>query len=66
MIGTSLKRNSHLGGNKLDRFTPVENLPIAWDVSKVLQGILKGALLFDWFGVVCFTNKNKNCQLAYS
>jgi hypothetical protein len=19
-------------------------------------------LLFDWFGLVCFTNKNKNCQ----
>jgi hypothetical protein len=23
-------------------------------------------LLFDWFGLVCFANKNKNCQLAYS
>jgi hypothetical protein len=22
--------------------------------------------LFDWFGVVCFANKNKNCQLSYS
>jgi hypothetical protein len=20
-------------------------------------------LLFDWFGLVCFTNKNKHCQL---
>jgi hypothetical protein len=19
-------------------------------------------LLFDWFGLVCFTNKNKNCH----
>ncbi len=33
-----------------------------------LQGILKGKyhctvdLLFDWFGLVCFTNKNKNSQ----
>jgi hypothetical protein len=23
-------------------------------------------LLFDWFGLVCFANKNKNCQLLYS
>jgi len=32
----------------------------------LLQGILKGEhctanLLFDWFGVVCFANKNKIC-----
>ncbi len=32
------------------------------------QGILKGKyhcnidLLIDWFGLVCFANKNKNCQ----
>ncbi len=23
-------------------------------------------LLFDWFGLVCFANKNINCQLPYS
>jgi hypothetical protein len=23
-------------------------------------------LLFDWFGLVCSENKNKNCQLSYS
>jgi len=23
-------------------------------------------LLYDWFGLVCFANKNKNCQLSYS
>jgi hypothetical protein len=23
-------------------------------------------LLFDWVGLVCFANKNKNCQLSYS
>jgi hypothetical protein len=23
-------------------------------------------LLFDLFGLVCFANKNKNCQLSYS
>ncbi len=23
-------------------------------------------LLFDWFGLVCFANKNKNFQLPYS
>ncbi len=22
--------------------------------------------LFDWFGLVCFANKNNNCQLSYS
>jgi hypothetical protein len=28
------------------------------------QGILKGEVsLFDWFGLVFFANKNKNCQL---
>jgi len=21
---------------------------------------------FDWFGLVCFAKKNKNCQLSYS
>jgi len=36
------------------------------------QGILRGKyhctidLLFDWFGLVCFANKNKNCCLSYS
>jgi hypothetical protein len=36
------------------------------------QVILKGKyhstidLLFDWFGLVCFANKNKNCLLSYS
>jgi hypothetical protein len=23
-------------------------------------------LLFDWFGLVCFANKNKNCQLSHN
>jgi hypothetical protein len=23
-------------------------------------------LLFDWFGLACFENKNKNCHLSYS
>ncbi len=37
-----------------------------------LQGLLKGEvhctidLLFDLFGLVCFANKNKNCQLSYN
>ncbi len=22
--------------------------------------------LFEWFGLVCFANKNKNCHLSYS
>jgi hypothetical protein len=26
----------------------------------------KGGLLFDWFGLVCFANKNKNFQLSCS
>ncbi len=34
------------------------------------QGKLRGKyhctcdLLFDWFGLVCFANKNKKCQLS--
>jgi hypothetical protein len=33
-----------------------------------VQAILKGTidLLFDWFGLVCFANKNKNCLLSYN
>ncbi len=23
-------------------------------------------ILLDWFGLVCFANKNNNCQLSYS
>ncbi len=34
-----------------------------------VQGTLKGEvslyLLFDWFGLVCFANKDENCQLSY-
>ncbi len=39
---------------------------------RLVQEILKGKyhctidLLFDWFGLVCFANKNKNCQLSYN
>ncbi len=36
----------------------------------VYPGNTKGGsiidLLFYWFGLVCFANKNKNCQLSYS
>ncbi len=41
-------------------------------VHNVAAGILKGEyhcivdLLFNWFGLVCFAIKNKNCQLSYS
>ncbi len=42
-------------------------------IQRSRQGILKGEvsqctidLLFDWFGLVCFANKNKNIQLSYS
>jgi len=55
--------------NKLEYFITLD-----WKYSRLLgQGILKGELslyhwhlLFDLFGLVCFTNKNKNCQLSYS
>ncbi len=36
------------------------------------QGILKGEISLyywppdDWFGLICFANKNKNCQFLYS
>ncbi len=40
---------------------------------KVKPGNTKGGsitvllyLLFDWFGLVCFANKNKKCKLSYS
>ncbi len=45
-------------------------LQLIWN--RFWQGILKGEyhytidLLFDWFGLVCFANKNKNCQLSCS
>ncbi len=44
----------------------------AKEVEVFVQGILRGKhhctidLLFDWFGLVCFANKNKKCQLSYS
>jgi hypothetical protein len=40
--------------------------------SPTIREYLKGKyhctidLLFDWFGLVCFANKNKNNQLSYS
>jgi hypothetical protein len=40
--------------------------------TRMYQGILKGKyhcaidLLFNWFGLFCFANKNKNCQLSHS
>jgi len=46
---------------------PLEQLTLCFD-----QGILKGKyhctinLLFDWLWLVCFANKNKNCQLSYN
>ncbi len=46
-------------------------LKLIQNYSNFYQGILKGKyhftidLLFDWFGLVCFANKNKNCQLPY-
>jgi len=44
----------------------------ASSIYRLIQGILKGKyhctihLLFDWSGLVCFANKNKNYQLLYS
>jgi hypothetical protein len=49
-----------------------ENINFLLLASLSKHGILKGKyhctvdLLFDWFGLVCFANKNKNCQLSYS
>jgi hypothetical protein len=43
---------------------------ISQSVRPLQQGILKYHctidLLFDWFGLVSFANKNKNCQLSNS
>jgi len=40
---------------------------------KAIPGNTKGGRItvpltsfFDWFGLVCFANKNKFCQLSYS
>jgi hypothetical protein len=42
----------------------------AWSGSILCPGMGKYHctidLLFDWFGLLCFANKNKNCQLSYS
>jgi hypothetical protein len=50
-------------------FIELCNIPHWW----LFQWILNGGeyhstidLLFDWFGLACFANKNKNCQLSYS
>jgi hypothetical protein len=46
--------------------------PNELDILFLGQGIIGGKyhctvdLLFDWFGLVCFANKNKNCDLSYS
>jgi len=51
---------------------PWQALTANSNVCELSQGILKGEyhctvdLLFDWFGLVCFANKNKNCQLSYN
>jgi hypothetical protein len=45
------------------------SLSLVMRPNKLEQGILKGEIslvLFDWFGLVCFANENKNCQLSYS
>jgi len=43
--------------------------PVQWMQGYSWQGILKVEkyhctvdLLFDWSGLACFANKNKNCQ----
>jgi hypothetical protein len=41
------------------------------DYTQAISGNTKGGsitsvdLLFDWFGLVCFANNNKNCQFSY-
>jgi hypothetical protein len=57
---------------KMSIFGKENSLSLTSRLKKLEQGILKGKyhcttdLLFDWFGLVCFANKNKNCQLSYS
>jgi hypothetical protein len=52
-------------------FITVKRSSLFWPRGK--SGNTKGGkyhctidLLFDWFGLVCFANKNNNCQLSYS
>jgi hypothetical protein len=52
------------GANVIKLFTAV-----SYDFNKIEQGILNYCtvdLLYDWFGLVYFSNKNKNCHLSYS
>ena len=54
--------------NNIKRLDPKNKLEC---LSLVIPGNTKGGhctidLLFDWFGLVCFANKNKNFQVSYS
>ncbi len=55
------------GAGVLSLFLPL-SLSLTGEEDVCEQGILKGDynctvdLLFDWFGLVCFANENKNCQ----
>ncbi len=48
--------------------TPLENIYSIGRGREYLRGKYHCSieLLFDWFGLACFINKNKNCQLSYS
>ncbi len=56
-IGTPFKTVLSLAQNKLER--------LSQEYSRGKYHFTVD-LLFDWIGLVCFANKNKNCQLSYS
>ena len=52
--------------NKLVRYITLGRNGLA-ETNTLSQGILKGEVsLFDWFGLVCFANKNINYKLSYN
>ncbi len=50
------------------RFANTNQSPNLYDSREYLRGKYHCTIdiLFDWFGLVCFANKNKKCQLSYS
>ncbi len=65
------KQQKNYFANKLERLANASKLTTPfWE--RLDRGILKGKyhctidLLFDWFGLVCFENRKKNCLLSSS
>jgi hypothetical protein len=66
------KKSDHPASGYRLRYQHWHSFGLYWDAVTRHRLILKGMynctidLLFDRFGLACFANKNKNCQLSYS